>query len=110
MPSRVPPYQDRPASDPQCPGAEVDGVSKRGWGITASFSGFWSQQLSSSRAQGTWCGLYRAEKQATPPAGLHPSSSFLFAGTPWSAWAKRSPWASWTSCKFYHLLAYVYTV
>lgn len=30
MPSRVPPYQERPTSDPQCPGGEEDGVSDSG--------------------------------------------------------------------------------
>lgn len=79
-------------------------------GITASLSGFWIHQLSSSQAQGTGRGLYRSDKQATPPARFHPSSSCLLAGTTWFAWAKRPPWPSWTSCKFCHLLAYVYTV
>lgn len=30
MPSRDPPYQERPTSDPQCPGGEEDGVSDSG--------------------------------------------------------------------------------
>lgn len=109
MLSQAPPYQEHLASDPQCPGREEDGVSERG-----GHHGFSLRILDSpgelQSGSGYWAQAVQVREAGHASTQVPSSSSFLLAGTTWFAWAKRAPWPSWTSCKFCHLLAYVYTV